>query len=84
MVELRQLGELDLRGSVPIASIKGTYKAVISGSWTTHVVGFAGSLEGPKSDAGADAGSAGTSQGSANEQASSGNMGQVKGAGNWK
>jgi hypothetical protein len=70
---------LELSGSVPIASLGGTYKPLIGGTWSTHAVAFGGQLR-----SAADAGGPGTTTGSATEQASNSGMGQAIGIGDWK
>jgi len=67
-------------GTEPVASIQGTFQPVIAGTWTTHDLSFGGTL---LSSAVSD-GSPGSTTGTITEQASSGNMGKVQGAGSWK
>jgi hypothetical protein len=67
------------QGTVPVASVKGSFKPAIGGTWDRHDVSFSGQVS--SSPLG--------TQGSASEQAatmgSNGvGMGQVKGVGNWK
>ena len=66
-------GPLALLGTVPMASLHGTYTPKITGTWTTHDVSFGGMIQ-----------AAGTTSGTVEEQASTGNMGQVIGAGSWQ
>jgi hypothetical protein len=66
-------GELGFAGTVPIASLHGTYAPQLAGTWTTHDVSFGGQIY-----------AGGTTTGSIEEQAATGNIGQVTGAGNWQ
>jgi hypothetical protein len=64
---------LGFDGSVAIAELHGTFKPVITGSWTIHDVAFGGQML-----------AAGSTSGSIVEQASAGNFGETRGAGGWR